>query len=163
MERRVFFSFHYERDAWRAAVVRNHWVSKEDRESAGYFDSASWEEVKKKGEPAIKKWIADNLKGTTVTVVLIGAETSSRKWVRYELRESHKKGNGMFGVYIHNIKDQEGKKDKHGSIHFGEICKDEKGEPVYFWKLYPTYDWVNDNGYNNFSDWVEQAAKKAGK
>lgn len=27
----------------------------------------------------------------------------------------------------------------------------------------PTYDWVNDDGYNNFGDWVEKAAKKAGR
>jgi len=37
------------------------------------------------------------------------------------------------------------------------------GESIYFWQLYPTYDWVNDNGYLNFSDWVEKAAKKAGR
>ena len=38
MARRVFFSFHYERDHWRANVVRNSWVTK-DRESAGFFDA----------------------------------------------------------------------------------------------------------------------------
>lgn len=47
MARKVFFSFHYERDVWRAAQVRNSWVTKPDRETAGFWDSASWEEVKK--------------------------------------------------------------------------------------------------------------------
>ena len=77
------------------------------------------------------------------------------------LRESHAKGNGMFGVCIHNIKDKTGKKDKKGDNYFGEICKNEKGESVYFGQLYPTYDWIDNNGYDNFSDWVEKAAKKA--
>jgi hypothetical protein len=48
------------------------WVTK-DRESAGFWDAAAWEEVKKKGNDAIEKWIDDQLKGTSVTVVLIGS------------------------------------------------------------------------------------------
>src|ERR1017187_8146827 len=85
MARRAFFSFHYERDAWRAGQVRNSWVTK-DRESAGFWDAAAWEEVKKKGNPAIEKWIDDQLKGTSVTVVLIGAQTSTREYVGYEIK-----------------------------------------------------------------------------
>ncbi len=27
--RRVFFSFHYQRDIWRVNVVRNHWIAKD--------------------------------------------------------------------------------------------------------------------------------------
>jgi hypothetical protein len=54
MARRVFFSFHYERDIWRASQIRNSWVTKPDREYAGFWDAASWEEVKKKGDEAIK-------------------------------------------------------------------------------------------------------------
>jgi len=34
MARKVFFSFHYERDIWRASIVRNSWVTKPDREAA---------------------------------------------------------------------------------------------------------------------------------
>ena len=61
MARRVFFSFHFERDVWRAGQVRNSWVTKADRESAGFWDAADWEEVKKKGDEAIKKWIDKQL------------------------------------------------------------------------------------------------------
>jgi len=49
--RRVFFSFHYERDVQRASVIRNSWVTKPNSEEAGFIDAANWEEVKKKGEP----------------------------------------------------------------------------------------------------------------
>ena len=163
MARRVFFSFHYERDIWRASQVRNSWVTKPDREAAGFWDAAAWEEVKKKGDEAIKRWIRSQLEGTSVTVVLIGKETSDRKWVRFEIKESHNNGKGLLGVYIHNIKDQNGNTDKKGDNKLGEIGVNANGESIYFWQLYPTYDWVNDNGYNKLGDWIEKAAKKTGR
>ena len=43
------------------------------------------------------------------------------------------------------------------------IAKDKDGNDVYFGQLYPTYDWKDDKGYENFGDWVEKAAKKAGR
>lgn len=76
MARRTFFSFHYKKDVWRANVVRNSWVA-EGKEAAGFVDAAAFEEVEKGGEDAIKRWINNQLDGTSVTVVLIGAETSS--------------------------------------------------------------------------------------
>src|SRR5438034_10811884 len=101
MARRAFFSFHYERDNWRAGQVRNSWVT-QDRESAGFWDAAAWEEVKKKGDAAIEKWIDDQLHGTSITVVLIGAETSERKYVGTEIVKSRSRGNGILGINIHN-------------------------------------------------------------
>lgn len=92
MARRAFFSFHYERDVWRASVVRNSWVTKPDREAAGFFDAGIWEEAKKRGDAAIKKLIDDALVGTTVTAVLIGAETSTRMYVKYEIDQSVARG-----------------------------------------------------------------------
>ena len=118
MARRVFFSFHYERDIWRASQIRNSWVTKPDRETAGFWDAASWEEVKKKGEEAIKRWIDNQLNGTSVTVVLIGAETSESKWVGYEIQKSYQMRNGMVGIYIHNMKDQYERTDYKGKNPF---------------------------------------------
>jgi len=152
MARRVFFSFHYERDIWRASQIRNSWVTKTDRESAGFWDAASWEQVKKKGDTAIRKWIDDNMKGTSVTAVLIGAETSDRKWVRYEIEKSLEKGNNIFGVRIHKLKNQNGETDWAGDLDFGLI----DGENT-FSELFPVYDWVDDYGYENFADWVEKS------
>ena len=162
MARRVFFSFHYERDVWRAGQVRNSWVTK-DGEDAGFWDSAAWEEVKKKGSDAIEKWIDDQLKGTSVTVVLIGAETSERPYVGYEIKQSHNKGNGVLGIYIHNMKDSNSKTDTKGKNPFDSWYIERDGKKIYFSTLYPTYDWVNDNGREKMGDWIEAAAKKAGK
>jgi len=151
MARRVFFSFHYERDVWRAGEVRNSWITKPDREAAGFWDAASWEEEKKKGEEAIKHWINEQLEGTSVTVVLIGLETSERKYIQYEINQSWYRGNGLIGIYIHNLKDQSRKTDIKGEDPFVKLR----------YKGIKTYDWVNDNGYENLGDWVESAYQRA--
>jgi len=163
MARRVFFSFHYERDIWRASQVRNSWVTKPDRESAGFWDAASWEEVKRRGDDAIRNWINRQLDGTSVTVVLIGAETSTRQYVDYEIKRSYEVGNGMLGIHIHNLKDNMKRVDVLGANPFDHWHVTRNGEKVYFNRLYRTYDWIGDDGYTNVGDWVEKAARTAGR
>ena len=102
----MFFGFLYETGIWRAGQIRNSWVTKLDREAAGFWDAGAWEEPKKKGEGAIRGWIDKQLEGTSVTVVLIGAETSERKYVQYEIKESWNKGNRLTGIYVYNLKEQ---------------------------------------------------------
>ena len=143
MTRRAFFSFHYKNDVWRANQVRNSWVT-QGKEAAGFIDSAEFEKIKEKGDNAVEDWIDEQLKGTSVTVVLIGSETSNRKYVKYEVKESYKKGNGLLGVHIHKQ-------------------KDENGDSIYFFQIAKTYDYVDDDGYNNLGDWIEKAAKDAGR
>lgn len=149
MARRTFFSFHHGRDIWRVSQVRNCWVTKSDREAAGFWDTAEWEKVKVGSQDAIHKWIDKQLEGTSVTVALIGAETASRPYVAYEISRSIKRGNGLLGIYIHNIKDAAGKTDTIGKnlLPAG----------------YATYDWVNDKGRENIGDWIEKAAKAANR
>jgi len=163
MIRKVFFSFHFTRDNWRANIARNCWVTKPDRASASYIDKAEFEKLKKSGEAAIQKWIDEQLNGTSVTAVLIGAETYTRKWVNYEIKQSYLKGNGMLGVYIHKLKNFEGRTDTRGSNPFDKWSITRNGRKVFFSELYSTYDWVSDNGYENFGKWVEKAAADAGR
>lgn len=163
MARRTFFSFHHKNDVWRANQVRNSWVTRENNEAAGFVDAAEFEKIEREGDAAIKRWIDKQLEGTSVTVVLIGTETSNRPYVKYELEKSYSKGNGMLGIYIHQLKDQGGKTSAKGSNIFGEIGRDSSGNPVYFSIAYNTYDWVEDDGYNNMGKWIEAAANKAGR
>ncbi len=158
MAPRVFFSFHYKNDVWRANQVRNSWVT-QGKEAAGFIDSADFEKLEKEGEDAVKRWINNQLNGTSVTVVLIGSETSSRKYVRYELQRSYEKDNGIIGVYIHKLKDKDGKTSTKGDTTFGELGKDKDGNSVYFYQIAKTYDYVDDDGYKNLGDWIEKAAK----
>ena len=159
MARRVFFSFHYDRDIWRVSQIRNSWVTKPNIEEAGFIDKASWEAIQREGDEAIERWINKQLDGTSVTVVLIGAETAGRKWVNYEIRKSYEKGNGLLGVYIHNCEDQNGLTDYKGRNPFADWTTG--GTP--FSQIYPTYDWKYDRGYDNIGDWIKAAAEKAGR
>ena len=68
MARRVFFSFHYEKDIWRAFIVRNSWVTKGNFESAGFIDAVEFEKIKRQGDESIKRWINEQLEGTSVTI-----------------------------------------------------------------------------------------------
>ena len=163
MARKVFFSFHYDRDIWRASIVRNHGKTKADIVNRGYWDRSLWEEAKKKGDAAIKKMIDDGLSGTSVTAVLIGYETWQRPWVKYEIQKSHERGNGLFGIYIHEIKDEKGNTDSQGWNPFDYVKVKQGSLEVPMSQLYPTYRWVADNGYLGFAGWVEAAAKAAGK
>jgi hypothetical protein len=161
MARRVFFSFHYERDVWRASQVRNSWVTKGGGEAAGFWDAGEWESIKKQGEEAIKRWINRQLKGTSVTVVLIGAETYDREWVRYEIWKSCCEKNGLLGVYIHNIRDNRGSTDRKGRNPFEYFSLEEDGTNLA--EIFPTYDWVHDGGYALLGEWIEDAARRMGR
>lgn len=197
MVRRVFFSFHY-RDVenFRANVVRNSEIVR-GIEKAGFYDASLWEQAKTRGVLAIKNLIDTGLQNTSVTAVLIGTYTYSRRWVRYEIVKSIERGNGLLGVHINKILDKSRIISLHGAnaFHsfyfnhdsFGRINLWERKDNA--WKLYqdveqpianlrfftaglregylssifPVYDWVDDQGYNNFCEWVEQAAKRVGR
>lgn len=146
MTRRVVFSFKYE-DVSRAMVVRNSWVI-QGREAAGFVDAAAFESLKRQGDAAIKRWIDDQLNGTSVTVVLVGGLTCSSRWVKYEIEQSKYLGHGLLGVDISKIRDlQGGTSNSCGQLPNG----------------YPFYRWNNNDGYHNLGAWIEAAAKAVGK
>lgn len=147
MARRCFFSFHYQNDIWRVNIVRNSHIV-EGTAAAGFQDASLWEEAKKKGDAVVKKMIDEALQGTTVTVVLIGAETANRRYVRYEIEQSIARGNGLLGIHIHNIPDNKGNTLARGTV---PAALREAGAAV--------YDWDRDK----FGGWVEAAAKKASR
>lgn len=160
MARRAFFSFHYQRDVSRAMVVRNSWLT-QDREAAGFFDGSLEEKAKREGDEAVQRLINSGLNNTSVTVVLIGAETATRRWVTYEIQQSYDRGNGMLGIYVHNIAGFNRLTDVPGANPFANLAL--RGSGTLLSTLYPVYDWVRNNGYLNLGNWVEQAARKAGR
>lgn len=162
MARRVFFSFHYENDIWRANQVRQSWVT-QDRQAAGFFDASLWEEVKRRGEDAVRKEILRGIENTSVTAVLIGSETALRTWVQFEINKSLERGNGLVGVRIHSLKDQNGRTSFPGANPFDLLQVDRNGQKMLLSRLYQTYDWVANDGYKNFGTWVDAAATAAGR
>ncbi len=146
MARKVFFSFKYD-DVQRAMNVRNSNVIKGATKS-GFIDKADFEEVERKGDYAIKNWIDKQLEGTTVTVVLIGANTNRSRWVKYEIEQSIKRGNGILTIDISKIKDLDGNTTDCCSLRVTG---------------YKHYLWNKDGGRENLGNWVEDAAVAAGK
>lgn len=157
MARRVFFSYHFGRDNWRANQVRNCWVTKLDRQSAGFFDSAEQEEVKRTSDEAVRRWIDEQLQYTSVTAVLIGAETSERELVRYEIRKSFERGNALLGIRIHNLKDKDGATDYPGDNPLDDFLIETESRTYRLSEIFPTYDWKRNGEKDNIGDWVEEA------
>lgn len=109
-KRRVFFSFHYQNDIWRVNQVRNSWRYQKEstRESEGFFDGSLWERSQRTGADSLKSLIRDGMVNTSVTCVLVGAQTYARRWVRYEIARSIIKSNGLLSVKIHGLKNRDG-------------------------------------------------------
>ena len=146
MARKVFFSFKYD-DVQRAMNVRNSNVISGAIKS-GFIDKADFEKVEREGQQAIKKWIDNQLDGTSVTVVLVGANTDKSKWVRYEIDQSIKRGNGILTVDISKIADLNQTTTDCCSLRVPG---------------YSHYLWNKNEGRQNLGKWVEEAAKAAGR
>lgn len=121
MARSVFFSFHYEDvSSFRANVVRQSWVTMKDRKAV-FLDKSLWEEAEKKGVIALKQLIGNSLVGTSVTIVLVGSETSTRRYVKYEIVKSFVEGKGLMAIHINRIKARNGGIIARGSNPFERI------------------------------------------
>jgi len=192
MAKRVFFSFHYQDVIdFRANVVRQHWLTKPDREAAGFYDASIWESAKKQGSVALKRLINSGLNNTSCTAILIGSQTYARPWVRYEILKSFRRGNHIIGVHINSIKckdkiiKQKGPNPlEHVGVTFSEsgktatlwekingkwvkyteidgsasyqtnVSQSYRGNGYNLASWYSVYDWVANDGYNNFSTWI---------
>lgn len=161
-KRQVFFSFEYNKDNWRAAQVRN--MGKVSSDST--FSDNDWEEVKKKSDLAIKRWINSEMEKRSCIVVLIGATTSSRKWVKYEIEKAYELGKGILGIYIYRLKDADGNQTTKGSNPFYNIFTDDGHRLSNYVKAYDSpyssSNYVYNDINNKISDLIEKAISAAG-
>lgn len=147
MARRSFFSFDY-KYVWKVNQIRSM-PNVIGAAAAGFHDASLWEEAKKKGDSEIKRMIDKALENTSVTVVCVTHGTANRKYINYEIDKSLEIGNGLVGVQIHHLKDQNSQTGKPGTI--------------------PSQ--IKANGFKEYkyttkealSRWIEEAAKLAGK
>mgnify|MGYP001014803779 CR=1 FL=1 len=156
MARRVFYSFHYQPDNWRASQIRNIGVV----EGNVPVTDNDWETVKRGGDDAIRRWINTQLDGKSCTVVLIGENTADRKWIKYEIEKSWTEGKGLFGIYIHNLKDSSGNLSRQGNNPFDNFKIGQTKLSAIVKAYNPPYA-DSRNVYNyvseKISDWVEEA------
>jgi hypothetical protein len=141
MARRVFFSFHYQPDVHRAHVVRNSWVTKADRDDAGFFDASVFESKKRTSDDALKRFLREGLSGSSVTCVLTGNQTAWRPWVRYEVLRSFVDGRGLLNVAIHGIANLQ-KQIAVAGINPLSCLGGEIRDGILFFKEYDGSKWV---------------------
>lgn len=149
MKRRAFYSFHYAPDSWRAAQVRNIGAV-EGNQPARDND---WEEVKRGGDAAIKRWIQNQMYGRSCTIVLVGAKTAGRKWIDYEIAKSWEKGMGVVGIRIHGLKDFSGETSTKGANPFEHLPIRIEGKK--FSSVVECYDPSGSNSREKY-DWIQK-------
>jgi hypothetical protein len=160
MARKVFFSFHYKPDNWRASQVRNAGVI----EGNSSVSDNDWESITRGGDENVKKWIADQLSGRSCTVVLIGSSTAGRKWINYEISKSWNDHKGVVGVYVNNLLDKDQKQSSKGGNPLASVPYGTDGAMLSrVAKAYdPPYS-VSTNVYafirDNVAEWVEEAIR----
>lgn len=153
----VFYSFHFDNDAMRVQQVRNIGMI-EDNAPVSVSD---WENIRRKGEAAIRKWIDDTMAYRRCVVVLVGSETADRRWVRYEIEKAWNDHRGLFGIYVHNLKCPRTGTCRQGSNPFSAIKMDNG-------RLMSDYVSCHDPGANaygtiarNMQSWVDAAIAQA--
>ena len=154
MARRIFYSFHYKPDNWRASMVREI-GSITGNEPATDND---WEAVKRGGEDAIRRWIAGQMKNRSCTVVLIGSKTANRKWINYEIVKSWDDGMGVVGIHIHGLKDSDGHISKKGENPFDFITYGNSGNELS--SIAKCYNPVGTNSKEKYA-WIAKHLENA--
>lgn len=143
-------------DNWRVQQVKNIGLIDEQP----LLSANKWEEIKKEGDAAVEKWIDNNLKGKDCLIVLVGAKTAGRRWVKYEIKKAWQKGLGVMAIYVHNLKDANGDQSDKGADPFAGLKVD--GESVVgiaYDPPYKTSTYVYKHIADNIEDWIKTAIK----
>lgn len=160
----VFYSFHFDNDVFRVQQIRNIGVI-EGNEPVSKND---WEQARKT-PGGIEKWIDENMKYKTCVVVLVGSETASRPWVRYEIAKGWDDGKGVVGIYIHNLKDPRTSnnppyygKCAQGSNPFAQInLKNGQTLASYVTCYNPDPSDAYNDIARNLTSWIASAARRS--
>jgi hypothetical protein len=160
MARKCFYSFYYKEDNWRVGTVKNIGAI----EGQTLVSANDFEEIKRKGDKAVTDWIAGNMAGRSTVIVLIGANTASRKWVRHEIKYAFENGKALVGIHVHRLLDKDGNVSSKGANPFDGFTVGAGQKPLSNWAK--TYDpggsdskGVYDTIKNNIESWVEEAIR----
>lgn len=158
--RRIFHSFRHSYDWWRVQTLRQIGAI----EGQPLLSSNDWEKVQRKGDRAIRAWIDEQMVGRSCVVVFVGSATARRKWVNYEMKKGWGDGKGVVGIYIHRLKNSQGKQNAKGANPLASVTVTTKSGPKLLSKVAKTYDppyASSTDVYNyikdNIEDWIEEA------
>lgn len=160
MARKCFYSFHYVPDNWRVSMIRNIGAIEGNKPAS----DNDWESITNGGDKKIEKWITEQMKGRTCTIVLAGSNTANRKWINYEIVKSWNDGKGVLVIFIHNLKDKKGKQCSKGANPLYYITQNTTGKRLStIAKAYDpprttskgVYSYIEDN----VETWIEEAIR----
>ena len=154
MARRVFYSFHYTPDVTRVSQVRNIGVLEANKPAT----DNDWEEVVSGKEMSIKRWITNQMKGRSCTVVLVGEKTANRKWINHEIVKSWDAGMGVVGIHIHGLKNLNGDISKKGKNPFDYIGYGDTGTKLS--SIVKCYNPTGTNSKDRYA-WIEEHLENA--
>jgi len=157
VKRQVFFSFHYQRDSWRASQVRN--MGKVDCSST--FSDNDWEEVRLKTDSKIREWIDNQLSMRSCLVVLVGNQTSERRWVKYEIQRAYDMGKGIVGIRIDRLENALGDQDVPGANPFYSVYTNSGHRLSNYVTLFETEYLSSSYAYNDIKDNIEHLIEEA--
>lgn len=128
MARKCFYSFQYKPDNWRASTVRQIGAIEGNQPAA----DNDWESIASgtNEEEKIKRWIADQMRGRTCTIVLVGSSTAKRKWINHEIIKSWTDGLGVVGIRVHGLKNSLGETSAIGDNPFDHITHGPTQKPL---------------------------------
>lgn len=157
-KRQIFYSFHFDNDVMRVQQIRNIGALEDNQP----VSKNEWEAVRKRGDGAIEKWIDENMKYRSCVVVLVGNETATRPWVRYEIKKAWEDGKGLLGIHIHNINCPRNGKCARGKNPFDQVTFKKNGQIVTPKCYDPSASDTYKDIKNNIETWVETAIKQRG-
>jgi hypothetical protein len=156
----VFFSFDYDHDVFRVQQVKQMGAIED---SGTLVSSNAWEQVKTRGDAAIRKWIDENMAYRRCVIVLIGRHTSESRWVNYEIQKASTEGRGLFGIYIHNLKCPVDGICTQGRNPFAGFVTNDRRSRLD--TIIPAYDPPSSNAYGyiaaNIENWIDSAVRGA--
>lgn len=161
MAKSVFYSFHYDNDAWRVQQIVNMGAL----EGQVILNAQEWEAVKKKGDAAIQDWIDKQMSYKKAVVVLIGSGTAARPWVQYEIKKAWNENKPLVGVRIHGLADSSGNTDRAGADPFAKVTLQGGGTVTDYVPVYTpsgsTSKDVHASIAANIANWVDNAYKRS--
>lgn len=125
------------------------------------FSDNDWEEVRLKNDKAIKEWINSQIEKRSCIVVLIGAHTSGRKWINYEIEKAYELSKGIVGIYINKLKDKSGKQSSKGANPFYNIYTSNGKRLSQFVTAYDPPSISSQGAYDDIKENIEQLIEDA--
>ena len=160
MVRSCFFSFQYKPDNWRVSQVRNIGTVEGNKPAP----DNDWETIANGGDAAIKRWISEQMKGRSCTVVLIGADTANRKWINHEIVQSWDGKMGLVGIHINGLLNKDGETSLKGKNPFDFISYGDTGKKLSsFVKCYTPGGADSKERYAWIKEHISNAAEEAVK